>query len=321
MNILNLLHVPKRSVSKLDKYQPAFTIVELLVVIVVIGILAAITIVSYTGISQSAIKATLLSDLSSASKELKLFQVINDNYPQTIRCDAVDSNINKCLKSSPGNSFDYSYNNSSNPETFTLDATNTNSYTYRVTDNSDPGPTTDITAIAAITGTKAVGSVLTAGAITPAAATISYQWQNATTSGGTYSDIAGAIWSAYIPVIGDLGKFIKLEVTGIGDYHGVKLSSATTVITTPFTAIAAITGTTTVGSLLTAGARTPAAATVSYQWQNATITTGPYSNIAGATAASYTLVIGDQTKFIKVVATGTGSYTGTITSAATTVIN
>jgi len=32
-----------------------FTIVELLVVIVVIGILAAITVVSYTGISQKAV--------------------------------------------------------------------------------------------------------------------------------------------------------------------------------------------------------------------------------------------------------------------------
>ncbi|PIQ71162.1 hypothetical protein COV88_01465 [Candidatus Saccharibacteria bacterium CG11_big_fil_rev_8_21_14_0_20_41_19] len=45
-----------------------FTIVELLVVIVVIGILAAITIVSYTGITQKAIIASLTSDLDGSSR-------------------------------------------------------------------------------------------------------------------------------------------------------------------------------------------------------------------------------------------------------------
>ena len=59
--------------------QKAFTIVELLVVIVVIGILAAITIVTYSGISQKAVEASLQSDLSGASKQLKLSQVDNGN--------------------------------------------------------------------------------------------------------------------------------------------------------------------------------------------------------------------------------------------------
>ena len=61
-----------------------FTIVELLVVIVVIGILAAITIVSYTGISQKAIVASLQLDLSNASKQFKLFNVDNGSYPTGI---------------------------------------------------------------------------------------------------------------------------------------------------------------------------------------------------------------------------------------------
>jgi len=45
-----------------------FTIVELLVVIVVIGILAAITVVAYTGVTQKATVSTLTSDLDNASK-------------------------------------------------------------------------------------------------------------------------------------------------------------------------------------------------------------------------------------------------------------
>ncbi|MFZ2125427.1 MAG: prepilin-type N-terminal cleavage/methylation domain-containing protein, partial [Candidatus Saccharimonadales bacterium] len=50
----------------LPSTKPGFTIVELLVVIVVIGILAAITIVSYAGISQRAVAVSLQSDLASA---------------------------------------------------------------------------------------------------------------------------------------------------------------------------------------------------------------------------------------------------------------
>ena len=61
------------------KHQSAFTIVELLVVIVIIGILAAITIVTYFGISQKVVEASLQSDLSGASKQLKLSQVDNGN--------------------------------------------------------------------------------------------------------------------------------------------------------------------------------------------------------------------------------------------------
>ena len=60
-----------------------FTIVELLVVIVVIGILAAITIVSYTGISQRARDATLKSDLTNASTQVQLDYVTNGVYPLT----------------------------------------------------------------------------------------------------------------------------------------------------------------------------------------------------------------------------------------------
>ncbi|MDK2899364.1 MAG: ral secretion pathway protein, partial [Patescibacteria group bacterium] len=51
----------------------AFTIVELLIVIVIIGILAAITLVSYTGIASRANIATIQSDLSNASKKLSMY--------------------------------------------------------------------------------------------------------------------------------------------------------------------------------------------------------------------------------------------------------
>lgn len=63
------------------KFKPAFTIVELLVVIVIIGILAAITIVSYTGITKRAAAAALQSDLKSATTRLELTKATTGSYP------------------------------------------------------------------------------------------------------------------------------------------------------------------------------------------------------------------------------------------------
>ena len=64
--------------------QRGFTIVELLIVIVVIGILAAIVIVSYNGIQKKATTAALASDLANASAKLQLYQVDNSTYPNSI---------------------------------------------------------------------------------------------------------------------------------------------------------------------------------------------------------------------------------------------
>jgi type IV pilus assembly protein PilA len=51
-----------------------FTIVELLIVIVVIGILAAIVIVAYNGIQDQANETAVKSDLANAGKSLELYK-------------------------------------------------------------------------------------------------------------------------------------------------------------------------------------------------------------------------------------------------------
>jgi len=60
-----------------------FTIVELLIVIVVIGILAAITIVAYNGIQDRATWAKLQGDLSGINKSIQLYYAENGSYPAT----------------------------------------------------------------------------------------------------------------------------------------------------------------------------------------------------------------------------------------------
>lgn len=118
-----------------------FTIVELLVVIVVIGILAAITIVSYSGITKRAVDATLKLDLANASKQLKLYQVINDSFPTSIDCSTGPNPAAPkiCLKPSQGNTFsNYQFNNASNPQTFSLTSTSSSGVAYYVTENAAP---------------------------------------------------------------------------------------------------------------------------------------------------------------------------------------
>lgn len=58
-----------------------FTIVELLIVIVVIGILASTSIVTYNGIQTRAIDAITQSDAVSAAKQLQLLEIQTGNYP------------------------------------------------------------------------------------------------------------------------------------------------------------------------------------------------------------------------------------------------
>lgn len=76
-----------------------FTIIELLVVIVLIGILAAISVTAYSGFAVKAGEASLVSDLSGASKQLSLIYATTGSYPANLPVE---------ISSSVDNSFYYS---------------------------------------------------------------------------------------------------------------------------------------------------------------------------------------------------------------------
>jgi prepilin-type N-terminal cleavage/methylation domain-containing protein len=66
------------------KKQTGFTIVELLIVVVVIAILAAITIVAYTGIQNRSKESALATSATQVGKKLEVFKIDNsDTYPTT----------------------------------------------------------------------------------------------------------------------------------------------------------------------------------------------------------------------------------------------
>jgi len=62
-------------------HTPAFTIVELLIVIVVIGILAVISAVAYNGITKSANDTAVKSDLTQFAKQVSLYYAEKGEYP------------------------------------------------------------------------------------------------------------------------------------------------------------------------------------------------------------------------------------------------
>lgn len=60
-----------------------FTIVELLIVITVIAILAAITIVAYNGVQERAQNTRKISDIKSVQRLIEAYRAENGSYPQT----------------------------------------------------------------------------------------------------------------------------------------------------------------------------------------------------------------------------------------------
>lgn len=105
-----------------------FTVVELLIVIVVIGIIATITVISYSGIQEKSIRNTVEADLRSASSALETAKSKSGGYPTTKPADLPKSN---------GTEYTYVYYGTS--KSFCLAATTTEGdipSIYLTSDNS-----------------------------------------------------------------------------------------------------------------------------------------------------------------------------------------
>lgn len=105
-----------------------FTIVELLIVIVVIAILAAITIVAYNGITQRANNAAAQSGAEQASKKVATYALTNgDLYPPDLTTAGMSNSGNT--------TFQYSVDNSSSPAGYCVTALTTGGVSYYVGSN------------------------------------------------------------------------------------------------------------------------------------------------------------------------------------------
>lgn len=114
-----------------------FTIAELLVVIVIIGIITAISYVAYNGVQDRAVATSLQSDLLNASDLLNVDQANSSTgvFP-TLLSQADEGNGITFSKNTDNT---YVVNNTNTPKTFCLTATK-NSQSYFVTQEGKPMP-------------------------------------------------------------------------------------------------------------------------------------------------------------------------------------
>ena len=77
------------------KKPTGFTVVEMIVVVVIIGVLASITLVSYTSIQQKARDNTRTSDIAAVQKALEKYRADNGVYPRAVVSAGVFGNDNQ----------------------------------------------------------------------------------------------------------------------------------------------------------------------------------------------------------------------------------
>ena len=209
-------------------------------------------------------------------------------------------------------------------------ATNENGVTVSATSPAtaavlDAAPTVTTPLIA---GTAQEGQTLTASASAGQSDNpVTYQWQISTDGGASFANIAGATGASYLVTEANETDLIQVVATATNE-NGVttsKTSAATSAVldAAPTVTTPLITGTAQEGQTLTASASSGQSDNpVTYQWQISTDGGATYSNIAGATGASYLVTEADETDLIQVVATATNENGVTVsaTSAATAAV-
>ncbi|MEO8691330.1 MAG: prepilin-type N-terminal cleavage/methylation domain-containing protein [Candidatus Saccharimonas sp.] len=172
--------------------QPAFTIVELLIVIVIIAILATITIVAYNGLTNRARESSLKSDLDNGSKLLAVSKTINGVY----LADLNNINNGQAFKASGGNQSVYNTNAPTN-NAFCLEShyplTSPTMFFFTTNNNTSPQKGT----CSGTVGVEPCGTTSYAvGDTGPGGGKVFYTGGNCTTLGFKYLEAAPANWNS-----------------------------------------------------------------------------------------------------------------------------
>lgn len=164
------------------------------------------------------------------------------------------------------------------------------------------------TVLPKITGTAKDGQTLTSttGTWTGASITYARQWQRCDTAGANCAAISGAAGTTYLVQSADVGKTIRVNVVATNSTGSASALSAKTGTVTALapanTAVPAISGVAKEGRTLTGtvgnwSGTTPL--TYARQWLRCSSTGASCTNIASATASTYTVVAADLTKTVR----------------------
>jgi len=166
-----------------------FTIAELLVVVVVLGILVTATVVAYRNIRGLAVDASLKTDAENATKVLANDLTITGSYPASVNV----ANNGKGLPFSSGNSYGYVVNNGVTPPTYILTVSNTASAnSYQVTStNNVPVLVTSTPPVITLQPASWIGYSNTFTTTATGSPTPTIQWQKSTDN-VSWTNIVGA---------------------------------------------------------------------------------------------------------------------------------
>jgi len=185
-----------------------------------------------------------------------------------------------------------------------------------------------------ITGTPQDGQTLSASTGSWSGTqpiTYGYQWQRCDSGGANCAPITGATGPTYTATSADVGRTLRVVVTGTNSAGSASATSAATTIvqaaaasppvnTSPPT----ITGTPQDGQTLSASTGSWSGTqpiTYGYQWQRCDSGGANCAPITGATGPTYTATSADVGRTLRVVVTGTNSAgSASATSAATTIV-
>ncbi len=153
-----------------------------------------------------------------------------------------------------------------------------------------------VSAVTLSNTTPVVGSELHVASITPAGATVTYEWSSGTTVVGTEA--------TYTVSYGDIGKQIKLKVTGTGSYTGSATSAPTSSVIEGISLIGGALNNPSpvVGDVLQVVNLQPSGAKATYKWYVGGTLVG--------TNATYTVTSANLDQTVTVEVTGTGLYMG-----------
>ncbi len=180
-----------------------------------------------------------------------------------------------------------------------------------------------------ISGQAEQGQTLTTsnGSWSNSPTSYAYQWEDCDSAGANCSYISGATSSTYALTGGDIGHTLRSFVIATNSAGTVSARSSQTAVATPAVPVNSappqVTGTPRQGSALATsdGSWSSSPSSYAYQWQDCDSSGASCTNIAGATASSYTLTGGDVDHTIRaVVVAANAGGSNSASSAATALV-